>query len=480
MIFRRSLLPMLGVATLTLVVWSDDGRGQQASKPLRGSANWVPSQPATRAAAAEASAVRHASHFQTSGSLGDDISFPGTGAPPPMQSQGNPPLPTFSSGSGSASGLPTDFPTSGPGLPTPAFSGLPSPLGAPTPGLPSAGLPPSGDLGPGSPAAAGQFPDPLSLPAPQATSQSSPQAAFQSSSAASSSLSSDGRSQPSSFSDAAPSPAFPPSQSVNPMRDTYPPAEQPGQPSTMPSSPSAFSAASSSNGYSGANADYGNAPPGYGQAAASAARNVPAQPVVFQSGGSTLRAQRDGGQSTRGVATSPAQPASQRTLPQNAVTTGEPFVSAPRQTGNFPTSPYNPRNYQLAAYQRGIPSNARPPQTPGQLASTATAVPGNQALSGAPPGGGLQPPPNVYNTSFNTCPPGPGFPSTGINGSYAPATVMANQAPNLYVPNNAGWRPLFTLGQDKYNVQLGRGLVGQPTTYVPGQHIRNFLRYIFP
>jgi len=63
-------------------------------------------------------------------------------------------------------------------------------------------------------------------------------------------------------------------------------------------------------------------------------------------------------------------------------------------------------------------------------------------------------------------------------GTVAPPVAMP--APTPYIPNNAGYRPLFTLGQDTYNAQLGRGIVGQPTAYVPGQPMRNFLRYLSP
>ncbi len=40
--------------------------------------------------------------------------------------------------------------------------------------------------------------------------------------------------------------------------------------------------------------------------------------------------------------------------------------------------------------------------------------------------------------------------------------------------------PLFTLGQERNPVQVGQGLWGQPVAYVPGQGVRNFLRYWFP
>ncbi len=68
--------------------------------------------------------------------------------------------------------------------------------------------------------------------------------------------------------------------------------------------------------------------------------------------------------------------------------------------------------------------------------------------------------------------------AAGTPYSYAPPTITPDMAPGLYAPNNGGWRPLFTLGQENYNAQLGRGLWGQPTAYVQGQPFRNALRYL--
>ena len=61
-----------------------------------------------------------------------------------------------------------------------------------------------------------------------------------------------------------------------------------------------------------------------------------------------------------------------------------------------------------------------------------------------------------------------------------PPTFTPNLTPNLYSANNSGYSPLFSLGQENYNVLLGRGIIGQPTVYVPGQPFRNFFRYISP
>ncbi|WP_182870646.1 hypothetical protein [Stieleria mannarensis] len=51
----------------------------------------------------------------------------------------------------------------------------------------------------------------------------------------------------------------------------------------------------------------------------------------------------------------------------------------------------------------------------------------------------------------------------------------------LALPSSAApARSLITLGQQNYMVQVGQGLWGQPVAYVPGQGIRNWIRYLFP
>ena len=46
------------------------------------------------------------------------------------------------------------------------------------------------------------------------------------------------------------------------------------------------------------------------------------------------------------------------------------------------------------------------------------------------------------------------------------------------IPGPAGYRPLLSFGQERYPVQIGQGIFGQPVAYVPGQSFRNALRYI--
>lgn len=61
-----------------------------------------------------------------------------------------------------------------------------------------------------------------------------------------------------------------------------------------------------------------------------------------------------------------------------------------------------------------------------------------------------------------------------------PSSVIA--APTLPVvpPNAAPVGPLISFGQSANPVQVGPGLFGQPKAYVPGQGLRNWLRYFTP
>ncbi len=56
-------------------------------------------------------------------------------------------------------------------------------------------------------------------------------------------------------------------------------------------------------------------------------------------------------------------------------------------------------------------------------------------------------------------------------------------APVVMPPNaqlGAPMRSLITFGQERNPVQVGQGIIGQPVAYVPGQPLRNWLRYLFP
>ncbi|MCC7335305.1 MAG: hypothetical protein IT422_09420 [Pirellulaceae bacterium] len=188
-------------------------------------------------------------------------------------------------------------------------------------------------------------------------------------------------------------------------------------------------------------------------------------------------------------------------LTAEGFTSGLPFVT-PAPRGRYATSPYQPAIFQSADY--------RPLSVPVQFVSNVSSAPqayvapqpgstanltATQAV--APPSTGATPPyltaqqatlpqfrypqTGIYPTAYQCTPPGPTFPSTGaVPGAFIPPTLPPNLTPNLYTPNNSGYTPLFSLGQENYNVQLGRGIIGQPTVYVAGQPIRNFMRYLSP
>ncbi len=44
----------------------------------------------------------------------------------------------------------------------------------------------------------------------------------------------------------------------------------------------------------------------------------------------------------------------------------------------------------------------------------------------------------------------------------------------------SAYRPLVPVARNAGCVEVGRGLLGQPKAYVPGQPVRNFFRYLAP
>ncbi len=79
----------------------------------------------------------------------------------------------------------------------------------------------------------------------------------------------------------------------------------------------------------------------------------------------------------------------------------------------------------------------------------------------------------------------PGCAPVGYQGpvGYQPISqVSVPAAPVGYAPRGAGIPPgpLFSFGQERNPVQVGQGILGQPVAYVPGQRVRNWIRYFFP
>lgn len=156
---------------------------------------------------------------------------------------------------------------------------------------------------------------------------------------------------------------------------------------------------------------------------------------------------------------------------QIEVATGYPFVSPAPRTGNYPTSQYNSALFRQVSYQNVVQS----PQAPlsAAVANTQPTLPQYQN----PPVAGVYP----TQTQYQCSPGAPVYPPPGaVPGAYVPPTLTPNLTPGTYSPNNSGYSPVFSLGQENYNVQIGRGIIGQPTVYVPGQPFRNFIRYLSP
>jgi len=156
------------------------------------------------------------------------------------------------------------------------------------------------------------------------------------------------------------------------------------------------------------------------------------------------------------------------------IATGYPFVSPAPRTGNYPTSAYNPSLFRTVSYQNIVQA---PLQAVPLNANVANLQPTLPQYQNAP----VAVAPGVYPTQYQCAPGTAVYPPPGaVPGTYFPPTITPNLAPGSYSPNNSGYSPLFSLGQENYNVQIGRGIIGQPTVYVPGQPFRNFFRYLSP
>lgn len=96
-----------------------------------------------------------------------------------------------------------------------------------------------------------------------------------------------------------------------------------------------------------------------------------------------------------------------------------------------------------------------------------------------PGGAGLGVNPAMGRNNVVGVVPNPGLVPAPTASPFAYAPPAAMPPATIYAPANGGYVPLVGFGQGA-NAQLGRGLYGQPTAYVDGQPVRNFLRYVFP
>lgn len=95
-------------------------------------------------------------------------------------------------------------------------------------------------------------------------------------------------------------------------------------------------------------------------------------------------------------------------------------------------------------------------------------------------------PPVSYVTTVGASAPPPTYlpppAQLGPAVTLPPATLPAEAIPlppvQTVIPGSPGYRPLISFGQERYPVQVGQGIFGQPTAYVPGQSFRNAIRYL--
>jgi len=79
--------------------------------------------------------------------------------------------------------------------------------------------------------------------------------------------------------------------------------------------------------------------------------------------------------------------------------------------------------------------------------------------------------------------------SNGFAGNYVRCGGVSTMPIDAYSGTNmsgfgsstvARYRPIMSLGSVPQDYQVGQGLLGQPKVYVPGQPLRNFVRYLTP
>ncbi len=77
----------------------------------------------------------------------------------------------------------------------------------------------------------------------------------------------------------------------------------------------------------------------------------------------------------------------------------------------------------------------------------------------------------------------PGYQGPGAYTAAPTAIAAPAILPNGIASPQVGGAPagaLLSFGQETYPVLVGQGWLGQPVAYVPGQPLRNWIRYIFP
>lgn len=158
-----------------------------------------------------------------------------------------------------------------------------------------------------------------------------------------------------------------------------------------------------------------------------------------------------------------ATPAPQRAIPSPMLPSDYAPLPQPQLTTGFATLG-NCRNISApSGYQSDrIPTYAPDPTSISQASATGYGGPVTAPAAGVPT---VLPPVSVMPIAQGT----PGFIATPTPMSFGGQTI---------VPGPAKHQPLISFGQERYPVQVGQGIFGQPVAYVPGQSIRNCIRYL--
>jgi hypothetical protein len=126
--------------------------------------------------------------------------------------------------------------------------------------------------------------------------------------------------------------------------------------------------------------------------------------------------------------------------------------------------------YQPLAPTDRPPSLSTPPATVPPVSSPSVGTPPGSSATGVtvPPSAPSVSAPTINVPSVST------VPVPGSCGSEPWRTV----AP--VAPSSVGFQPLLPIFSMPPTVYVARGILGQPVIYVPGQPVRNFLRYLGP
>ncbi len=170
-------------------------------------------------------------------------------------------------------------------------------------------------------------------------------------------------------------------------------------------------------------------------------------------------------------------------LNEGGVALPNQFSPAPNPGASVLLPP--PANPQFPPRLNPVPSSDYAPLNQPRLGNQFATLDNSCHVSGpsiytAASASGCCTPVNYQAPPAYIAPPAPVFVPSVIG---VPAPTFAPFAPSVPIaaaPTGVPASPLVSFGQERYQVQVGPGLFGQPVAYVPGQTFRNWVRYVFP